>query len=253
MEQSMPNFESLSADKHSQLFVDEQKLIATFAKQHMVHVEVAECVNASTEFALFFSRIANGKGWTVSALCSFVPGQNLFSPSAEQWTAHYTPMSLRTLPLSMQYDEQNQSTVMLDTAHSAVSSHHGEALYNAANRPTPYLSNKLKQLDERVSAFAQTQSILANAEKLGLIQPVDLILEFANGEQQRINGLATVNENALKGLSAQTLHELNTQGVLAPMYSLLGSILQVNRLIRLHNGRYPENQIKNIKFETSKS
>ena len=248
----MPNFEVLAADNHQSLKIDEPKLVATFAKQHMLNVEITECVNAATEFPLFFSRVAQGNSWTVSALCSFMPGQHMFCPTQTEWTAHYTPMSLRTLPLSIQYNG-GQQTTMVDIDNPAVNQETGESLYNSASRPTPYLSSKLKQLDERLSAFNQTQSVLKHVESLGLIQAVDLIIEFASGEHQRINGLATVNENQLKSLSADVLFELNNQGVLAPLYSLLGSILQVNRLIRLHNQRYTESQIKNIKFETSKS
>ena len=192
----MPNFQTLSSDLHSEIRVDESKLTATFAKFHLVNVEIKEAGQASCEYPLFFSKAANNQYWTQNA---------------------------------------------------------GETLFLSSKRPTAYLDNKKKLLSERVSAMQQTAALLNQVSEMELIQPVDLIIEYADNTQQRVGGLATVNEHRLQNLSSDEMALLHEKGLLNVLFNVLGSIFQVNRVIRLHNTKFPSRAVKNVKFETSKS
>ena len=99
----MPNFEVLTADKHSDVRVDEGKLAKTFANFHLVNVEIKEAVQASSEYPLFFSKVSNQQRWTISALCGFAPKENVFETQGT-WLAHVTPLSLRTLPFTLSFE-----------------------------------------------------------------------------------------------------------------------------------------------------
>ena len=99
----------------------------------------------------------------------------------------------------------------------------------------------------------QTAVMLNQLNEMGLIHAVDLIIEYKDNTNQRVGGLATVNEQRLQNLSADELATLNQKGLLNVLFSILGSIFQVNRVIRLHNTKFPGRAVNNIKFETSKS
>lgn len=253
----MPNFEVLTADKHSDVRVDEGKLAKTFANFHLVNVEIKEAVQASSEYPLFFSKVSNQQRWTISALCGFAPKENVFEAQGT-WLAHVTPLSLRTLPFTLSFESDPATPeTLLDMDSPAVAKSNtgkdsGDALFLSSGRPTAYLDNKQKLLKERVDAMQQTASLLGELAELALIQPTDLLIEYADKTQQRVGGLAMLNEERLQQLSPETLSALNKKGVLSVLFNILGSVFQINRVIRLHNTKFPTRLISNVKFEISK-
>ena len=253
----MPNFEVLTADKHSDVRVDEGKLAKTFANFHLVNVEIKEAVQASSEYPLFFSKVSNQQRWTISALCGFAPKENVFETQGT-WLAHVTPLSLRTLPFTLSFEsDPTTPETLLDMDSPAVAKSNtgkdsGDALFLSSGRPTAYLDNKQKLLKERVDAMQQTASLLGELAELALIQPTDLLIEYADKTQQRVGGLAMLNEERLQQLSPDTLSALNKKGVLSVLFNILGSVFQINRVIRLHNTKFPTRLISNVKFEISK-
>lgn len=253
----MPNFEVLTADKHSDVRVDEDKLAKTFANFHLVNIEIKEAVQASSEYPLFFSKVSNQQRWTISALCGFAPKENVFETQGT-WLAHVTPLSLRTLPFTLSFEsDPTTPETLLDMDSPAVAKNNtgkgsGDALFLSSGRPTAYLDNKQKLLKERVDAMQQTASLLSELAELALIQPTDLLIEYADKTQQRVGGLAMLNEERLQQLSPDTLSALNKKGVLSVLFNILGSVFQINRVIRLHNTKFPTRLISNVKFEISK-
>ncbi|WP_338519805.1 SapC family protein [Alteromonas gracilis] len=249
----MPNFQTLSAESHNNITIDESKLPLTFSKFHMVNVEIKEAVQASSEYPLFFSRASNNQYWTISALCGLAPQENVFETQGS-WLPHFTPLSLRTLPFTLNFDKSStEPETLIDIDSPSVQEEGGEALFLSSKRPTAFLDNKQKLLAERVTSMKQTAVILNDVSEMGLIQPIDLIIEFSDNTKQRVGGLATVNEQRLQSLSADELATLHQKGVLSVLFNILGSIFQVNRIIRLQNTKFPERAVNNIKFETSKS
>jgi len=249
----MPTFETLSADTHSALTIDESKLASTYSKFHLLNIEIKEAVQASSDFPLFFSKSTDAQYWTISALCGLAPQENVFETQGT-WLGHYAPLSLRTLPFIVRLgNDAQQQEVLVDVDSPAVSSKSGEALFLPSKRPTAYLDHKKKLLDERVTAMQQTAVMMNQISEMGLIHTVDLIIEYKDNTNQRVGGLATVNEQRLQNLTGEELASLNQKGLLNVLFNILGSILQVNRVIRLHNTKFPERAVDNIKFETSKS
>ncbi len=249
----MPNFQILSPESHNSIAIDESKLPLTFSKFHLVNVEIKEAVQAASEYPLFFSRASNNQYWTISALCGLAPQENVFETQGS-WLAHFTPLSLRTLPFTLSFEKSStEPEVILDVDSPAVKQEGDEALFLASNRPSSYLDNKQKLLKERVESMKQTAVILNDISELGLIQSIDLIVEYSDNTSQRIGGLATINEQRLQNLNADELASLHQKGLLSVLFNILGSIFQVNRIIRLQNTKFPARAVNNIKFETSKS
>jgi len=249
----MPKFEILSADIHSSLSIDESKLATTYAKFHLLNIEIKEAVQAASEFPLFFSKSPDAQYWTISALCGLAPQENVFETQGS-WIGHYAPLSLRTLPFITRFNQESQQQeTLLDVESPSVSTKGGEALFLQSKRPTAYLDNKKKLLDERVAAMQQTAVMLNQLSDMGLIHAVDLIIEYQDNTNQRVGGLSTINEQRLQSLSNDELASLNQKGLLNVLFNILGSIFQVNRVIRLHNTKFPGRAVSNIKFETSKS
>lgn len=51
----------------------------------------------------------------------------------------------------------------------------------------------------------QTAVMLNEVSEMGLVQPIDLIIEYEDNTSQRVGGLATVNEQRLQSLTSEEL------------------------------------------------
>lgn len=248
----MADYQLLDPAIHSELRINEEQRAALFAEHHMVNIELKEVVQAASDFPLFISKISDSSQWAVSALCGLAPSENVFVDD-NQWLAQYTPLSLQTLPFILKSQgPQSEADLLIDCHSSALSKSQGEPLYLSSGRFTVYLNNKKKLLTERVAAMAQTRGLLHEMASLGLFRPINLVLLFADGSRQKIGGLYGLDEQALHALPAEDLKKLNTHNTLAALFNILGSVFQVNRLIRLHNQKFPNRTVSNIKIETNK-
>ena len=89
-------------------------------------------------------------------------------------------------------------------------------------------------------------------QSLNLIRSVDIMVSYADGETNRIQGLSTIHEDNLQGLSPEQLNDLRDKGYLGPIYAMLFSLLQLNALIRRHNQTGGARPVKNINLEVTK-
>lgn len=248
----MSDYEVLEPSRHAQLRIDEQQRTQLFTQRHMVNIELKEAVQAAADFPLFISKVADNSRWAISALCGLAPGENVYVDNL-QWQAQYTPLCLQTLPFIMhRQDSTSDPAVLIDSRSPVLSATHGEPLYLTSGRPTAYLNNKSKLLKDRVAAMEQTALLLQQLADLALFRPLDLVLQFRDESQQRVSGLFGIDEQALHALSGDQLQALNANNTLAALFNILGSVFQVNRLIRLHNSKFADRVINNIKLETIK-
>lgn len=248
----MSDYEVLDPSRHAQLRIDEHQRTQLFTQRHMVNIELKEAVQAAADFPLFISKVADNSRWAISALCGLAPGENVYVDNL-QWQAQYTPLSLQTLPFIMQIkDSSSAPAVLIDSCSPTVSVTHGEPLYLASGRPSAFLHNKTKLLKDRVAAMEQTTMLLQQLADLMLFRPLDLVLQFRDESQQRVSGLYGIDEQVLHALSGDQLQTLNANNTLSALFNILGSVFQINRLIRLHNSKFAERAINNIKLETTK-
>lgn len=235
------------------------------ARQHLLNLRAHEIGRVLCDLPVFFSRASNGQ-YLVSALCSFVPGQNLWVQQA-QWQALYLPMCLQTYPLFLlggpAAAEQRLGIDLtaLCAAPQAADAPAatdpaailGEALFDGNGQPTLYLSRQRALLGADVQQDFLTYQFCRTLVQWQLLKAVDLVLQMQDGSLQTIQGLATVDEDKLQSLSPEQLSQLQQQGYLALLHGILMSIYQLNGLIRRHNQRPELPGVKSVRLELSRS
>lgn len=233
------------------------------ARQHLLNLRAHEIGRVLCDLPVFFSRASNGQ-YLISALCSFVPGKNLWVQQA-QWQALYQPMCLQTYPLfllggpdaatsrlGIDLTAMKTAAIAADTA-TAPNPTLGEALFDSKGQPTLYLSRQRALLEADVEQDFLTYQFCRTLEQWQLLKAVDLVLQMQDGSLQTIQGLATVDEDKLQSLSAEQLAQLQQQGYLALLHGILMSIYQLNGLIRRHNQRSELPAVKTVRLELSRS
>ena len=132
-------------------------------------------------------------------------------------------------------EEDKKYTIGIDPEHKAFSKEKGEALFDDNKKAGIALSRITTILQEDMRNDVHTYHFCEHIEKLGLIKPIDVAVAYEDGKVNTLKGLNTIDEAKLADLSEEQFNDLRAKNYLAPIYSLLISLYQLNNLIRLHN------------------
>ena len=80
-----------------------------------------------------------------------------------------------------------------------------------------------------------TENFVKELEQNGLLQELELNVDLASGEKKKLTGLFTINEEKIKTLSDEKVIDFHKRGLFVPIYAMLGSLGQINRLVQLRN------------------
>lgn len=247
----MGNVVALNADQHGQLKARPDRALHYAAGHHMLPISVTEIVAASADFPVFISRQANG-GLSLSMITSLVPAQNLFV-SENKWQAGFQSAAMRTFPFTLIAGDKNQPVLAIDQSSEILSDEHGEALFTDKGKPALWVSQMKAILLEAGNARQITHGFFDALHNLGLMRSIEIAVTFPGDEVSRITGLSMINEDALQSLSKDEFTMLRDQGFLAPIYAVMFSAFQLNRLIRMNNARGDLPYISNIQIEVAKN
>lgn len=243
---------ALTPGAHGALKVRAESEIIYAQNAHMLPLRVTEVAQAIVDFPVMISRMSNG-AMSLSALASFEPGRNLFVTSNE-WTSSFQSAAMRTYPLFLMRAEDGSPNPVLgiDSDSEAISKGAGRALFDKKGKLSLPVKQLQAQLIEDSKNMVHTFQFFENLEKYELIRSVDLAINYADGQTNRIRGLSMIHEDNLQNLTEGRLAELRDRGYLAPIYAMLFSVFQLNALIRRHNQGEGNAPIKNINLEVSK-
>lgn len=231
----MTQFVALHNHHHQQLRIDPQRVEALGAHQHMVPVVVSEFLKLVVHYPIVFSKNSETGQFVCSALLGFAAGENLFFKEG-QWQGIYTPLQIMRQPFFVG-EENGQTIICIDVASEALTSGNGEAIFDSNGQETHYLQQAKTRLAALINGESETQAFIKHLLSLNLIMPMALDISFANQQQQRVQGLYTINEEILTQLSSEQLKELQQQGYLKPVYTMIASLGQTYALIQKKNAQ----------------
>lgn len=190
----------------------------------------AEFRQLQAHFPIAFQLVEGDVGFQPVALFGLEEGQNLFLTDAG-WDAPVVPMALQRDPfmIGRAADGTLQLHIDLDSPR-IVRPEEGEvgtALFMPHGGFSDYLDH-IVQLMEHL--HAQAQQLPAFIEALTrhqLLEPFVLDIETPDGEQGRLTGLFTVNEERLAALPGTALEALAREGHLLPIYMQIASLAQL--------------------------
>jgi len=136
--------------------------------------------------------------------------------------------------------------------NAAFSKTEGEALFDDKGAATPYLSHVKAILERGINDIGHTYQFVNKVKELDLFQGLNLRVQYADGRVNTLQGVYTVNEQKLTALSTESYMELRDKGFLPPLFAMLFSLSQLNRIIRKQNETEGMAKIIQIKIETVK-
>ena len=193
----------------------------------------AEFRQLQAHFPIVFQHGEGDAGFQPVALFGLQEGQNLFLVE-QGWDAPVVPMALQREPflIGRAPDDTLQLHIDLDSPR-IVRPEEGEvgtALFMPHGGFSEYL-DQVVQLMENLHAQAQELPAFIQALKRHqLLEPFVLDLQMPGGEQSRLTGLFTVNEERLVALPGADLEALAREGHLLPITMQIASLAQFSLL-----------------------
>jgi len=188
----------LDREKHRRLRVRPSNNFAFARKANSVYLAGAEFNEAMKEYAIVFTRAANGKVVPV-AMLGLRSRENLFVDDEERWQARYIPAFVRRYPFVLA-QLGDQLGVCIDEAYQGFTVTEGEALFDDKGANTPFLTNAVEFLERYQREFARTEVFCQRLEQAGLLREMNAKADLRDGRSFTVSGLFVVDEPKLMAL-----------------------------------------------------
>lgn len=234
----MTNLVPLNNVQHKGVKIVSRSNFSDVANKNSMSLTAEEIAAAASSFPTVLIKDANTATFHCVALFGFEAGQNLFCiDGASRWEGLYIPMAIQRAPFSLGPDPEQDKTLMLylDEGSEQISQHSGSALYEENGVETAFLKSVTKQMSDYFNAELVTQKFVSTLLEKDLVKEIELLIQFDSERTKRIKGLYTINEEKLNELDEETVVAFFKQNFFVPIYAMLNSITQLNRLFRLHN------------------
>jgi hypothetical protein len=234
----------VSARRHAQWSVEPSGDYAFSAKVNSVPLMAVEFPPAAAEYAIVFA----GKDDAVMpvVILGMRGNQNVYLDPKGGWQAKYIPAFIRRYPFVFSSSTDNKTlTLCIDEAFAGCNQEdRGERLFTDDGKPTPYVDNVLKFLQNYQVQFQRTQAFCRKLKELDLFESMQANATLPGGERLSLTGFMAVDRKKLKALSGDVLADLMRSDELELIYLHLESIRNFStmrdRLVVIPGGKAEE-------------
>ena len=214
----------VSGGRHAKCSVEPGKGFAFARKVNSVPLMAVEFPQAAPEYAIVFAQ--SGDDVVPVVILGARHGENLYLADDDSWRADYVPAFVRRYPFVFSTSDDGKTfTLCVDEAFQGLNYQgRGQALFGADGKPTPYVDNVLKFLQEYRAQFTRTQAFAKKIRELKLLEPMQAEFTLGSGEKMALTGFLAVDRARLKALPAQDLSELAATDELELIYLHLQSM-----------------------------
>ena len=244
----MANIVPVRKEQHQKLKLANARNISHVAGQHIIPVSAAEYAQASASFPIVFVKNPDSERFRSVAMLGLEAGENLFFQD-EKWIALSMPQSISMVPFSLGIDpdKENTLTACIDLDSEFVGEDKDLALFEDDGKESEVFTNVQQALGRLYDNERMTESFIKELQENDLLQELELNIALTAGEKKKLVGIFTINEEKIKNLSDDKVLDFHKRGLFVPIYSMLGSLTQVNHLAQLRN-RVSEAKIAGVQF-----
>ncbi len=234
----MPNFALVKKEDHQNIRIDTARSAELGDNVQLAMTFPTEFRSIQSTYPIMFRK--NGEDDFVPvALLGFEPNENLFLTEAG-WDARYIPAMIKKEPflIGTQGEDEDPTRVLsVDMDSPRVNSEKGEALFGALGEMTEFLESQANMLEVIYEGHMQNNLFVKALLEQELLESVTFDIVLKDGSRNSLLGFYTINEEKIPDLSQETLHLLNRNGMLMPMFMVMASTGNIQRLIDFKNAR----------------
>jgi hypothetical protein len=214
----------LSAARHRDCSVELGGGYGFSSKINSVPLMAVEFPFAASEYAIVFAGTKDD--FMPAVILGVRDSENLYLSKDAEWDAKYIPAFVRRYPFVFSHnDDKTRLVLCVDEAFSGFNREaRGQKLFGEDNKPTPFVENTLKFLQDFQGQFSRTQAFCTKIRELDLLEPMQAQVEMKTGEKLSLSGFMAVNRAKLKAVPSDKLGELAKTDELELLYLHLQSM-----------------------------
>lgn len=197
---------------------------------HFVQIVAQEFASAATCCPILFTKEAATGDFFAGAMFGFKPGENLLQADASR--SAFAPLVLQRDGFFISGEQ-----IAIDRENPRFSATEGEPLFDPDQQPAAPLRQMQRVLGQLHAGIEATRAFIAALMDLKLIEPIQVSLDFKDGEQLRLQGLYSVSQDSLGQLDDAAALRLFRAGHLQLAHTMIGSLRQIARLAELRNSQ----------------
>ncbi|MGU3390817.1 SapC family protein [Sphingomonas sp. M1A8_2b] len=222
----MPAWEMLNSEQHAALRVSR----ACDATRHFAQIVADEFPRAAPHYLILFTKHPETGAFYAGVVMGLEPGDNLLTVDGA--LPDYRPADLERQGFFV-----NDGQMVIDREHPVFASGQGEALFEMDGAPSLTLKRVQHALHTLQHGLAATDDAIKRFLAHGLLEPIDVTLDFDDGNRLRLDGLYSISLDALHALPDAAVLELFRAGDLQLAYAQTGSLRHLRTLGRIRNAR----------------
>jgi hypothetical protein len=203
---------------------------------NVIHLQVTEFCKALSTYPIVF--IGEKDQLWAAALTGLSKEKNLFVDDKGAWSDDYIPAYVRRYPFVIANIDKGKSTVCIDESYSGFNNDgQGEALFTSDGEHSDYLKQTITFLQDFEQAAVKTEFFCQQLMAFDLLEPMSAKVEPKNDQREEVllQGFSVVSREKLAKLPADTLKQLNDNGILELIYNHLASLEQFDALLARYN------------------
>jgi len=220
----------VTPEQHRKHSIETGKDYGFSAKLSSVPLLAAEFPAAAGEYPMVFA--GSPKGLLPVAVLGVRQGENLFVASGGAWEARYKPAFVRQYPFVFTpQDDGKRLMLCVDQSYPGFNAEgRGQKLFGADDKPTAYVQQLLKFMQEYQQQFQRTRAFCQKLQELELLEGVEAQIQLGDGKRVSLKGMQAVSRAKLKALGADRLADLMARDALELIYLHLHSLRNMAQL-----------------------
>ena len=229
----------VSAARHRDASVEVGADYAFARNVNSVPLMAVEFPHAAAEYAVVF---AGAQDAVMPAVILGMRGNENLYLAHGKWSAKYIPAFVRRYPFVFSTADDGKTFMLcVDEAFPGFNREgRGQRLFDGG-KPTPYVNNVLKFLQEYQAQFMRTRAFCKKVRELELLEPMQAQISMGSGERLSLGGFWAVNRAKVKALPGDKLAELAKTDELELLYLHVQSMRNFDvlrdRLVVVQSGK----------------
>jgi len=218
----------VSAARHRDASVEVGADYAFARNVNSVPLMAVEFPHAAPEYAIVFAGVNDE---VMPAVILGMRGNENLYLAHGKWSAKYIPAFVRRYPFVFSTADDGKTFMLcVDEAFPGFNREgRGQRLFDGG-KPTPYVNNVLKFLQEYQAQFMRTRAFCKKVRELELLEPMQAQISMGSGERLSLGGFWAVNRAKVKALPGDKLAELAKTDELELLYLHLQSMRNFDAL-----------------------
>jgi hypothetical protein len=222
----MPIWETLNQAQHASLRVSR----AHDGERQFAQIVADEFLQAASYYAVLFTKHPETGAFYAGVVMGLEPGRNMMAVNG-------TLPDYRPADLERQGFYIADGQLVVDREHRVFAGSDGQLLFDMNGEAALPLKRIQQALHVLQSGIPETDALIERFLTHRLIEPIDVTMNFDDGEHFRLEGLYTISLDALHALPDAAVLDLFRRGDLQLAYAQAGSIRHLRTLARIRNNR----------------